>query len=94
MLNHISNHEHSFKKPVGMVFDSDGFIYVLENPTRGEGSIKKFSPAWEELYSLNDSDVKQRGGFGDPVSLAINSNDKIFVLDSTYRQIHIFNPPT
>lgn len=92
-LKHIFTHEHSLKKPVGMVFDSDGFIYVLENPARGQGIIKKFSPTWEELYFLNDSDVKQRDGFGDPVSMAINSNDKIFVLDSTYRQIHIFNPP-
>jgi DNA-binding beta-propeller fold protein YncE len=85
-----------FANPVDMAFNSAGILYVL---SRGGSDTEEVIPSKRVTLCTVDEEYLSQfgiGGTGDgqfmwPVSIAIDSEDKVYVADEALHRISVFN---
>ena len=69
------------------VVASNDFIYVLDPYYR---NVHKYSYSGEELIQMGDKG-KEPGKFIEPIDLAVDKKDNVYILDQNLKRVSIFN---
>lgn len=76
----------SLKKPTAIVLDSSGLIYMADADLK---AVRVFDAAGQNaLFDIGQSRQVQ---LGQPVDLAMNANDEVYVLDQDKKSLYHFN---
>lgn len=73
-------------KPLGIVVDSKGVIYVGD---AGQGVVIAISPMEKSVWYVGE---RGGGSIGFPTGLAVDDDDNLYVSDTSIKKVLVFNP--